>query len=73
VYICDAGNNVIRKITVANGNIQTIAGTGAKGFSGDGGPATEATLSNPWGVAVDATGNVFIADSDNSVVRVVLK
>lgn len=74
VYICDAGNSVIRKITVADGKIQTIAGTpGSAGFSGDGEPATQARLSNPSGVAVDAKGNVFIADTDNAAIRVIVK
>jgi sugar lactone lactonase YvrE len=73
VYICDAGNNVIRKITAADGKVQTIAGNGVYSFSGDGGPATEAGLANPWGVGVDNIGNVYIADTDNAAVRVVLK
>jgi trimeric autotransporter adhesin len=73
VYICDAGNNVIRKITAADGKVQTIAGNGVYSFSGDGGPATEAGLANPWGVGVDNIGNVYIADTDNAAIRVVLK
>jgi sugar lactone lactonase YvrE len=74
VYICDAGNNVIRKVTAADGKIQTIAGTPhVGGFGGDGGPATEAMLKNPWGVAVDHDGNVFIADTDNAAIRIVVK
>src|SRR5262249_53575611 len=58
LYIADAGNGRIRK--VANGVISTIAGNGNFGFSGDGGPATSAQLSYPYGVAVDADGNVYI-------------
>jgi len=67
LYIADVGNDRIRK--VSNGVITTVAGTGATGFSGDDGPATSAHLDEPWGVAVDATGNLYIADTDNSCIR----
>jgi hypothetical protein len=67
VYIADTGNNRIRK--VSNGVITTIAGNGFLGYSGDGGPATSAELNQPFGVAVDVSGNVYIADSENYVVR----
>jgi DNA-binding beta-propeller fold protein YncE len=53
------------------GDIYTIAGDGVRGFSGDGGPATSAELGEPQGVAVDAAGNVLVADADNERVRVV--
>lgn len=65
VYIADTLNSRIRKVEAATGTISTIAGTGRVGFGGDvgdGGPATEARLGHPEGVAVDASGNVFIAD-----------
>ena len=68
VYIADTANNRIRKITVG-GAITTVAGTGIATYSGDGGLATNATLSGPEGVGVDANGNVFIADTGNLVVR----
>src|ERR1700733_6546253 len=68
VYIADTYNNVIRKVTSA-GIITTLAGNGSAGYSGDGGPATKAELSQPFGVAVDASGNVFIADTVNHVIR----
>jgi uncharacterized protein (TIGR03437 family) len=68
IYIADAGDNRIRKIT-PDGNIQTIAGTGAAGFSGDGGPADAAMVDHPYGLAVDATGNLFIADLGNARIR----
>ena len=71
VYIADQGNHVIRKIIMGTGIITTLAGTGGAGFSGDGGPANAAKLSSPQGVAVDASGNVFITDAGNSVIRAV--
>jgi uncharacterized protein (TIGR03437 family) len=68
VYIADTYNSVIRKVNSA-GIITTIAGNGTGGYSGDGGPATKAELDEPFGVAVDASGNVFIADTVNHVIR----
>lgn len=67
-YIADAGGNRIRKVNTA-GNITTLAGTGISGYSGDNGPANMATLYFPSGVAVDGAGNIFIADTDNNVIR----
>ena len=61
LYIADSQNNVIRK--VSNGVITTVAGNGTAGFSGDGGPATNAELDFPQGIAVDTAGNLYIADS----------
>ena len=62
VYIGDFGNHRIRKITVSTGIISTIAGTGTASYSGDNGPATSATLSYPYGVAVASSGKASIAD-----------
>ncbi len=62
VYIADYGNDRVRKVDGARGTISTIAGTGESGYSGDGGPATEAELRRLEGVAVDGAGNVYIAD-----------
>jgi hypothetical protein len=67
IYIADSNNNRIR--VVANGTINTFAGNGTAGYSGDGGAATSATLFTPRGVAVDANGVVYIADTNNHVVR----
>jgi uncharacterized protein (TIGR03437 family) len=68
VYVADTFNHVIRK--VSNGIITTFAGTGGvAGFSGDGGAANKAKLNHPEGVAVDAGGNVYIADSFNNRIR----
>jgi len=69
LYIADASNQVIRMVTAATGIITTIAGNGTNGYSGDGGPATSAHLSLPFGVAVDSNANVYISDSNNSVIR----
>ena len=68
LYIADLNHNVIREVTVA-GIITTIAGTGEQGFAGDGGAATSALLDSPAGVAVDAGGNVYIADTHNNRIR----
>ena len=68
LFIADGDNNVIRRVGT-NGIITTVAGDGNSGYSGDGGAATHAELSGPWGVAVDASGNLFIADGGNNVIR----
>lgn len=70
LFIADSGNNRIRKVDT-NGIITTIAGTNSAGFSGDGGAATNAKLNTPYGVAVDAYGDVFISDSLNNRIRMV--
>ena len=63
------GNSPLRRSQVATGTIATVAGTGAEGFGGDGGPATQAELARPAGVALDGEGNLYIADADNHRVR----
>ena len=68
LFIVDSGSSVIRKVDT-NGIITTVAGNGTAGYSGDGGAATNASLNQPNSVAVDALGNLFIADSGNSVIR----
>jgi hypothetical protein len=69
IYIADSANNTVRKVTASTGFISTLAGTGTAGFSGDGGTATSAKLSDPNGVSVDGAGNVYIADYSNNRVR----
>ncbi len=70
IYISDYYNEVVRKVTASTGIITTFAGTGLSGgYSGDGGPAASARLSNPVGLVFDALGNLYIADSQNGVVR----
>jgi sugar lactone lactonase YvrE len=70
VYFADQTNNSVRKIDTS-GFISTIAGKGATGATGDNGPATNAELSSPTGMAVDGSGNVYISDFGNSRVRMV--
>ena len=69
IFIGDAGNNRVRKITIKTETISTVAGTGTCGYSGDGGKATAAELCTPSGVAVDPVGRIFIADYSNFRVR----
>ena len=68
LYIADSGNNRIRVIG-SDGNVHTIAGTGAADFGGDGGPALSALLSAPTGLLVDASGNLWVADTGNNRIR----
>lgn len=68
IYVLDGIANRVRKFT-PGGNISAVAGNGTNDFSGDGGPATQAQLSNPSGIAVDVAGNVYISDSFNRRVR----
>ena len=69
VYIADTGNNVIREVVAKTTQIATIAGTGTAGSTGDTGAATAAKLKAPAAVAVDASGNIYIADTGNNTVR----
>jgi streptogramin lyase len=68
LYICDMDNHVIRKIT-RDGIISTVAGTGKRGYSGDGGIATRAELNEPYEVRFDKEGNIFFVEMRNGVVR----
>ena len=69
LFIADAANNAIRRVDTTQQRIATVVGTGIRGFSGDGGPATEAQLASPYGIAVDTAGNLYIADLDNNRLR----
>ncbi len=71
LYIADQLNNVVRLATGGNGNISTLAGTGIGGFTKDGIKANTSELASPSGVAVDASGNLYIADTQNSAIRMV--
>ena len=68
LYIADWLNSRIRVVT-PDGTIFTVAGNGGFSYFGDGGPATSATLRFPWGLAVDAAGNIYVADDENSAIR----
>ena len=72
VYFSDAATHCIRKVNTA-GIIKTIAGTGTSGYSGDGGPATLAKLYLPWGISVDTSDNVYVADCNNYRIRKIFK
>ena len=69
LYIADTGNNAVRKITAATGIMTTVAGTGTQGSAGDKGLATLAQLNQPWGVTLDSSGNLYIADTANHRIR----
>ena len=69
LLIADTVNSRIRRVDAVTGIVTTIAGNGNRSFSGDGGPASEAALSIPSGVAVDRAGDLFIADSGNNRIR----
>ena len=73
IYICDCGNNVVRVVNRTSGMITIFAGiAGQSGNGGDGGLATDSTLSSPFGIAIDSDNNlVYIADRNNNVIRVV--
>ena len=69
VYIADPCSYVVREVNAATGTITTIAGNGTAGYSGDGGPAINAQLNYPSSLAVDISGNVYVSDSYNNVIR----
>jgi DNA-binding beta-propeller fold protein YncE len=69
LYFSDTFNHRIRRVDARTGNIATCAGSGEAGYSGDGGPATQARFNEPYGIAVDKAGNVYVADRHNHCVR----
>jgi hypothetical protein len=69
LYFADTNNNRVRRIDLQTGIIEAVAGTGVAGYSGDGGPALEATFNRPFGVAFDHYGNLYIADTFNNRIR----
>ncbi len=73
LYVADTGNNVVRRIDLAKGTIDRFAGTGKPGFSGDYGAPLQAQLDSPYGLAFDADGNLYIADTLNNRIRIVRK
>src|SRR5690242_18374609 len=69
LYVAEATNHCIRKIDLKTKTITTVAGTGKKGYTGDGGKATDATFNEPYAVAVDKGDNLYIVDRLNAVIR----
>jgi sugar lactone lactonase YvrE len=69
LFICEREGNSIRRIDARSGLISTVAGTGVKGYSGDGGPATQATFNGPKEIDIDASGNIFVVDTENHAIR----
>jgi streptogramin lyase len=69
LYVAEAANHCIRKVDLKTGLITTVAGTGTKGYTGDGGPATKATFNEPYAVVVGPGGDLFIVDRLNAVIR----
>ena len=69
LYFSDTFNHRIRRVDAASGIVTTVAGRGEAGYSGDGGPAVEAHLNEPYGIAVDRSGNLYVADRHNHGVR----
>ena len=69
VYILEREGNSLRSVNPTTGLIGTVAGTGARGYSGDGGPATKATFNGPKELAVDRAGNLLIVDTENHAIR----
>lgn len=69
LYVCEVGNHVIRRVDMESGTVSTVAGTGKKGYSGDGGPATQAMLNEPYEIRFDKAGNMFFVEMQNAVVR----
>ena len=72
IYVADTYNHCIRMITRSTGIITTVAGDGTPGYWGDGGLATSAKLDHPYGIAVDTSGNVYVADTLNNRIRMFL-
>jgi streptogramin lyase len=71
MFFVEMKNNIVRRVAAKTGIISTIAGTGSVGFSGDGGPATKATLNRPHSITLDNQGNLYICDIGNHRVRIV--
>ena len=72
LFIADTSNSVVREVVFSTGDIQTVAGNGVPGYSGDGVSPTATELNYPSGVFVDAAGDIFIADTANSAIREVV-
>jgi len=73
LYIADTDNHRVRAVDLASGIISTIAGNGVAGFGGDGGAPLDASLWRPWGITFDGGGNLYIADTFNNRIRMVMR
>src|SRR3954447_9516507 len=69
LYFCEIGNHRVRRLDMKSGIISTVAGSGQKGYAGDGGPAAEGWLNEPYEVRFDRAGNMFFAEMQNHIVR----
>src|SRR5690349_3031738 len=69
LYFCEIGNHRVRRLDLKTGTISTVAGSGQKGYAGDGGPALAASMNEPYEVAFDRAGNMYFAEMQNHVVR----
>lgn len=69
LYICEVGNHVVRRLDLKTGIVTTVAGTGEKGYSGDGGPATKAQLNEPYEIRFTRNGDMYFVEMINAVVR----
>jgi streptogramin lyase len=69
LYICEREGNSIRKIDFKSGKITRVAGTGKKGYTGDGASALEATFNGPKEIDIDTKGNIFVVDTENQAIR----
>jgi hypothetical protein len=69
LFIADSGNHIVRMVDSTTGNISTVAGNGTAGNTGNGGPATSASLNAPYGLTTDSRGNVYVSDITANVVR----
>ncbi len=69
LFYTEAKNHIVRRVDKSTGVVTTVAGTGESGYSGDGGPATQATMQEPYSLQVDGNGDIYIVDRLNAVVR----
>ncbi len=69
LYVCETVGHVVRRVDLKSGLVRTVAGTGRSGYSGDGGPALQAKLNEPYEVRLDRAGNLFFVEMKNHVVR----
>src|SRR5881398_1567405 len=69
LYFCEVGNHRVRRLDLKSHQLSTVAGTGTKGYSGDGGPALQASLNEPYEVRFDKAGNMFFVEMQNHIVR----